>query len=87
MINSTNLGEGDIDPAGEAVLLVPLALAVAHKHKRVVPILVKPRVAVASHLRRRRPSSPPPTPRPLADRARQRGTARDAGGEGADAGA
>ena len=62
MINSTNLGEGDIDPAGEAVLLVPLALAVAHKHKRVVPILVKPRVAVASHLRRRRPSSPPPTP-------------------------
>ena len=53
-----DLGEGHVDPAGEAVLLIPLAFPVAHQNQRVVSIFVKPRVAIGllrpSYLRRRR---------------------------------
>eukprot|EP00961_Rhodomonas_salina_P175668 2368736-Rhodomonas_salina.2 len=42
------LGQRHVNPTGEAVLLVPLRLSVAHKHQRVVSILIQTSAVAAA---------------------------------------
>mmetsp|Transcript_7985 Transcript_7985/g.18517 ORF Transcript_7985/g.18517 Transcript_7985/m.18517 type:complete len:244 (-) Transcript_7985:66-797(-) len=84
-LRNARVGKGNVDPASEAVLLVPGALAVPHEHEGVVPILIEAIVAsvATDHLLDsvKHPSSPEAEGRRRHGRGASRARLLDAGRE------